>query len=313
MRKIIQIIAFLVLVAFYTATGQGVRGGHLENIVLGEAITAPAMIYLDPTGGKAFKAVATDAGKAAQAVLLVSGAADDQRQAHWGPCVIEWPTSLTPGEKYYLTDTDGDVATTPGTNEQFIGDVTANGLFSVNIAPFAAAGGGGGSDGNGIYDGSGTVPDATKVQLDGYTSPFEILYTSSSPPTPGNPAISIDSDGGILNFYDNSGTNLQLNGGFYIYATGGSDGIGLDANGQISRSGAVHYAKYDLTDYTSDIIADDNAITSVKSVKRIALEGPNNMTTTQRDALTPSSGWTIYNTTLNKIQTYDGSAWQSHW
>ena len=119
-----------------------VTGGFLENIILGEAITAPAMIYIDPTGGKAFKAVATDTAKSAQAVLLVSGAADDQRQAHWGPAVIEWPSALTPGDKYYLGDTDGAVSAAPGTNEQFIGDVTSNGLFSVNIAPVAAAGGG---------------------------------------------------------------------------------------------------------------------------------------------------------------------------
>jgi hypothetical protein len=35
------------------------------------------------------------------------------------------------------------------------------------------------------------------------------------------------------------------------------------------------------------------------------------LTTTQRDALTPASAWTIYNTTTNKINFYNGSAWEA--
>tara|TARA_B100001769_G_scaffold204302_1_gene163890 strand:+ start:30 stop:263 length:234 start_codon:yes stop_codon:yes gene_type:complete len=34
-------------------------------------------------------------------------------------------------------------------------------------------------------------------------------------------------------------------------------------------------------------------------------------TTTQRDALSsPQAGWTIYNSTTNKINQYNGSAWE---
>ena len=40
---------------------------------------------------------------------------------------------------------------------------------------------------------------------------------------------------------------------------------------------------------------------------------PPKLTTPERDALTPDEGWTIYNTTLHKLQVYDGSTWQSAW
>ena len=36
-----------------------------------------------------------------------------------------------------------------------------------------------------------------------------------------------------------------------------------------------------------------------------------NYTTTQRDALSsPQAGWTIFNSTTNKINQYNGSAWE---
>lgn len=41
---------------------------------------------------------------------------------------------------------------------------------------------------------------------------------------------------------------------------------------------------------------------------------PPRMTTTQRDAISGvTAGGTIYNTTTNKTQTYDGTTWQDHW
>jgi hypothetical protein len=38
-----------------------------------------------------------------------------------------------------------------------------------------------------------------------------------------------------------------------------------------------------------------------------------NMTTTQRNALSPSAGDTIFNTTTSKMECYDGSTWQAAW
>lgn len=40
---------------------------------------------------------------------------------------------------------------------------------------------------------------------------------------------------------------------------------------------------------------------------------PSRMTTTQRNALTATAGMVIFNTTTNKLECYDGSAWQATW
>ena len=36
-----------------------------------------------------------------------------------------------------------------------------------------------------------------------------------------------------------------------------------------------------------------------------------NVTTTQKNALTPSAGWVVFDTTLGKLCVYSGSAWQT--
>jgi hypothetical protein len=36
-----------------------------------------------------------------------------------------------------------------------------------------------------------------------------------------------------------------------------------------------------------------------------------NVTTTQKNALTPSAGWVVFDTTLGKLCVYNGSAWQT--
>jgi len=36
-----------------------------------------------------------------------------------------------------------------------------------------------------------------------------------------------------------------------------------------------------------------------------------NVTTTQKNALTPSAGWVVFDTTLGKLCVYTGSAWQT--
>jgi hypothetical protein len=36
-----------------------------------------------------------------------------------------------------------------------------------------------------------------------------------------------------------------------------------------------------------------------------------NVTTTEKNALTPSAGWVVFDTTLGKLCVYDGSGWQT--
>jgi hypothetical protein len=36
-----------------------------------------------------------------------------------------------------------------------------------------------------------------------------------------------------------------------------------------------------------------------------------NVTTTEKNALAPSAGWVVFDTTLGKLCVYDGSAWQT--
>lgn len=36
-----------------------------------------------------------------------------------------------------------------------------------------------------------------------------------------------------------------------------------------------------------------------------------NVTTTEKNALTPSAGWVVFDTTLDKLCVYTGSAWQT--
>ena len=49
--------------------------------------------------------------------------------------------------------------------------------------------------------------------------------------------------------------------------------------------------------YTADIF---NGIAATKQV-----------TTTEKNALTPSAGWVVFDTTLGKLCVYSGSAWQT--
>ena len=117
--------------------------GQLENAELGENITAPAMVYISSSDGKMYKAVATDTAKGAQGSLLVSGSTGDNRQVHFGSEAIAWPSPLTAGATYYLSDTAGAITSTAPTNVQVVGFATAYGLFQQSIAPFASSGSGG--------------------------------------------------------------------------------------------------------------------------------------------------------------------------
>jgi hypothetical protein len=43
----------------------------------------------------------------------------------------------------------------------------------------------------------------------------------------------------------------------------------------------------------------------------IGIAATKNVTTTEKNALTPSAGWVVFDTTLGKLCVFDGSAWQT--
>lgn len=58
----------------------------------------------------------------------------------------------------------------------------------------------------------------------------------------------------------------------------------------------------------------DIGASGVKVISTTVAFYPSVMTTTQRDAMTGvTAGAQIFNTTVSKTQTYDGTTWQNHW
>lgn len=62
--------------------------------------------------------------------------------------------------------------------------------------------------------------------------------------------------------------------------------------------------------YTIETTGASDAVTLTTS--KVSLSGVlqlGSFTTTQRNALSPSAGWVIYNSTTSKVQVYTGSTW----
>jgi len=83
-------------------------------------------------------------------------------------------------------------------------------------------------------------------------------------------------------------------GKLYLGAGGDSDNILIDRNGNvgIGTTSPATSAKLDISSTTGALLL-------------------TRMTTAQRDALTAVNGMILYNTTLNKVQVYEGGAWAS--
>jgi hypothetical protein len=127
--RVLIVIFFAALCAELPAQ---VWGGHLENFTAGEAITAPAWIYISSLDGKGYKADAVGLTKRAQAVILVSVSANTIGQA-WHSGVARWPSSLTPGAEYYLSavSASGAMTLTKPTNYQSLGRAINDTLFQI--------------------------------------------------------------------------------------------------------------------------------------------------------------------------------------
>ena len=94
--------------------------GLLINIMPGENITAPKLIYFDPIDGRAFKADESDTANPATAIVLVDCIEDEPNQA-WLDGVVDYSAGeLAAGTPLYL-GTDGEIVTTPPANVQRVG------------------------------------------------------------------------------------------------------------------------------------------------------------------------------------------------
>lgn len=119
---------------------------HIENIVAGEAITAPAWVYVSTSDGKMYKASAASTTNPAVGLVFADVASGDTGQAVFSG-VIEWDflTPISAARVYYLSSsTAGAQTTTAPTNKQHLGYATSSTRLIINPQPFAEAGGGGG-------------------------------------------------------------------------------------------------------------------------------------------------------------------------
>ena len=120
---------------------------QLENIVAGEAITAPALVYFDGVDGKAYLASAATTDHPAQAIVLVDCTEGGDGQAYFSGEVDYAFGSVSRGTPLYLSATAGAITGTAPTNVQQVGFVLSSTTAMFNFQAFTPGvdGGGGGA------------------------------------------------------------------------------------------------------------------------------------------------------------------------
>ncbi len=106
---------------------------------------------------------------------------------------------------------------------------------------------------------------------------------------------------------NDTGTELSLYGGGYssaIFLNGSTKSTASGATG-IQSAGVLIAASVSQNSFNPE----DSAQLQVDSTTKGFL--PPRMTTTQVDAIEPTAGLVIYDTTTNKLQCYDGSSWNN--
>lgn len=210
---------------------------------------------------------------------------------------------------------------------------------SANAPGCGSGGGGGGSDalGTGFTSGGGggSIPAETVAQMQGRfdidNQDVNILRIGDVNGAGSNLRLEISPDGITLGDGDyvfgaipgDDIMTLTSPGGiFFAGATGLEAYVKEAANSgfKITDNQVVKTGAYYAGDYSATLATNDRSIPDVGTVKIIIQSGPPQYTTTQRDALSPSAGWTIYCTdcTANDsstgvTQTYNGTTWKNHW
>lgn len=83
-----------------------------DMLVAGEALSAGNFVYINSADGKAYKADASNIGKAAIGYVLSSAAMSATVRVYYEGSNTG-VTGLTPGTRYFLSTTPGGVVTTP--------------------------------------------------------------------------------------------------------------------------------------------------------------------------------------------------------
>lgn len=145
MKIRVKLIAlFVALCAMVNA--QRIYSGHIENKVAGEAITAPAWVYVSSADGQMYKASSSATTNPAVGLVFADVSSGDTGQILYNG-VIEWDwlTPISAAKVYYLSTTAGNQTATAPTNKQHLGYTVSDNRMIINPQPFVEAGGGGAS------------------------------------------------------------------------------------------------------------------------------------------------------------------------
>lgn len=171
--------------------------------------------------------------------------------------------------------------------------------------------------GNGIFTGGAfdTADARLHVKGSGATSATTALLVENSA---GTELLKVQDDGVVAL------SNIRATGNLTLGSSGANRY--LVTNGQIHPLGNQDLGRNNLTAYHWDniystgvthITDNTTSSTTLDSTAKLQVDSttqgflPPRMTTTQRDAITsPASGLMVYNTTTNKAQCYNGTAWQ---
>jgi len=185
---------------------------------------------------------------------------------------------MTTAQRNAMTAVNGMVVYNSTTNSF---SVRQNGVW-VDIST-------GGADGNGIYTGSGNVPNATDSTVLGV---FRFLYAGDGE------ALTIDAFNGFINLQDNGGVAI-------LNLTNTDASIGYNTNSLVINTTGSLFNGTGVTIGAAGL--ETSAGLEIDSTIKALLIS--RMTTAQKNALTAVNGMLLYDATLNKFALRENGTW----